>query len=329
MSEKRVNWLDIAKGLAIIFIVLGHIYTNKIAYTILYSFHLQIFMFVSGYLYKKRNIGEFAKRKFKTVIIPYLFFGILEILYFYIVEARFRDYIPIKESILGLVTGNYDWLGFNVHLWYLPFFFAVCNMYNILENLFGGGKTPRMIFLVLAILGIFIKLPNLPFSINRWELMAYFALGEFVRSKIDLNELFMKKSKNKIICCSLISMLLVVVMNIFNFNKYGLEYIVGTLGILFVMTLSYLMDSKDKILGKIGKCTLIILCIHGPIYRILIKVFSIIVKSSTDAVRQNIICALVITFVDIAICYYVYKFLCKYIPWSVGKGKLRGEKNKM
>ena len=31
---------------------------------------------------------------------------------------------------------------------------------------------------------------------------------------------------------------------------------------------------------------------------------------------------------DIAICYYVYKFLCKYIPWSVGKGKLRGKKNK-
>lgn len=125
----------IAKGLATIFIVLGHIYTNKIAHTILYSFYLQVFMFVSGYLYKERNIGEFAKKKFKTVIIPYLFFGILEILYFYIVEARFRDYIPIKESILGLVTGNYDWLGFNVHLWYLPFFFVVCNMYNILENL--------------------------------------------------------------------------------------------------------------------------------------------------------------------------------------------------
>lgn len=106
--------------------------------------------------------------------------------------------------------------------------------------------------------------------------MAYFALGEFVRSKIDLNELFMKKSKNKIKCCSLISMLLVVVMNIFNLNK---------------------------------------------------KVFSIIVKSSTDVVRQNIIYALIITFVDIAICYYVYKFLCKYIPWSVGIGKLRGDKN--
>ena len=59
-----------------------------------------------------------------------------------------------------------------------------------------------------------------------WELMAYFALGEFVRNKIDLNELFMKKSKNVHVfiamlhkCCSLISMLLVVVMNIFNLNK--------------------------------------------------------------------------------------------------------------
>lgn len=185
-----------------------------------------------------------------------------------------------------------------------------------------------MIFSVLAILGIFIKIPNLPFSINRWELIAYFALGEFVRSKINLNELFMKKSKNKIMCYSLISMLLVIVMNIFNFNKYGFEYIVGILGILFVMTLSYFLDNKDKILEKIGKCTLIILCIHGPIYRILIKVFSIIVKNSTDVIRQNIIYALIITFVDIAICYYVYKFLCKYIPWSVGKNSNKNLKVK-
>lgn len=99
---------------------------------------------------------------------------------------------------------------------------------------------------------------------------------EFVRNKIDLNELFMKKSKNKIICCSLISMLLVVVMNIFNLNKKSI----------------------------FNNC-----------------------KDSTDVVRQNIIYALIITFVDIAICYYVYKFLCKYIPWSVGKGKLRCDKN--
>ena len=70
MSESLINWLDITKGITIMFIVFGHIFINKIAYTVLYSFRLQIFMLVSGYLYKKRNIGDFAKRKLKTVIIP-------------------------------------------------------------------------------------------------------------------------------------------------------------------------------------------------------------------------------------------------------------------
>lgn len=192
-----------------------------------------------------------------------------------------------------------------------------------------GDKTPRIIFLLLAILGIFIKLPNLPFSINRWELMVYFALGEFTRSRVDIDKLLKEKSKNKIVICSLILLILLIVMNMLNFNKFGLEYIVGILGITFVITVSYLLNNKDKILGKIGKCTLIILCIHGPIYRILIKICSIVVKRSTDIVRQNILYALIITFVDIAICYCIYKFLDKYLPWSVGKGKnnLKGKKN--
>lgn len=324
--KKRIDWLDIAKGITIFCIVLGHIVENKIIYTILYSFHLPIFMFISGYLYKKRKIGEFAKRKFKSVMVPYLFFGILEILYFYMFEVNYREYTPIKESFLGLITGNYDWLDFNTHLWYLPFFFMVSNIYNILENIFDNDRIPRIIFLIIAVLGIFIKIPNLPFSINRFELMAYFALGDFISSKVDLDKAFSKCERKKLKMCSLISFIVVITMNICKANKFGLEYIIGTLGINGILMVSYLLNNKSKVMTDVGKDTLVILCIHGPIYRVIIKVISILFKISTDIIRKSVLLSSGIAILDIAICLIIYKLLEKTIPWSIGKNKIRNKR---
>lgn len=51
---KRENTLDIAKGIVIILMVIGHCYStqNEILYMI-YAFHMPFFFIVSGLLYGK------------------------------------------------------------------------------------------------------------------------------------------------------------------------------------------------------------------------------------------------------------------------------------
>lgn len=76
MKENRYEWIDVTKGFAIILVVMGHVmvtylnnglYTNSYLYSfgfpLIYSFHMPLFMMVSGLLLgnqlvsRKRNGG--------------------------------------------------------------------------------------------------------------------------------------------------------------------------------------------------------------------------------------------------------------------------------
>ena len=84
--KKRIEWIDVFKGFAIIMVVYGHILFNNKIVNLLYTIHLPMFMFISGYLFKKENINVNVKRKVKKIIIPYLFFSIIELIYFMLIE---------------------------------------------------------------------------------------------------------------------------------------------------------------------------------------------------------------------------------------------------
>ena len=51
---KRIEWIDIAKGIGIILVVIGHISQIEVLNDIIYSFHMPLFFIISGYLYKRK-----------------------------------------------------------------------------------------------------------------------------------------------------------------------------------------------------------------------------------------------------------------------------------
>ena len=84
-NTKRLDYLDYAKGFGIILVVLGHIYdiSNPIKIW-LYSFHMPLFFIISGLLIRYTNINErdmngIIVSKFKSLIIPYIFFELVAI----------------------------------------------------------------------------------------------------------------------------------------------------------------------------------------------------------------------------------------------------------
>ena len=83
MDRKR--GLDIAKGIAIIFVIMGHSYSALNENLVLYyieSFHMPFFFIVSGILYKdgtKKSetfLSDFGN-KVKKFLIPYFVFEFL------------------------------------------------------------------------------------------------------------------------------------------------------------------------------------------------------------------------------------------------------------
>lgn len=81
----RIDYLDIAKGIGIILVYIGHCHIGERTQTLsnviywIYSFHMPFFFFVSGMLFspKKKEFRNFIWNKSVSLLIPYSFFSIL------------------------------------------------------------------------------------------------------------------------------------------------------------------------------------------------------------------------------------------------------------
>ena len=69
--KDRLQYIDIAKGIAIICVILGHLGKSDIN-RVVFTFHMPIFFFITGYFTSdKRSIGAFIKVKARTLLVPY------------------------------------------------------------------------------------------------------------------------------------------------------------------------------------------------------------------------------------------------------------------
>ena len=78
--KNRIEWIDYSKGILIILVIAGHaipefdLHLDYLAHFI-YSFHMPAFFILSGYLFRYKkdiNTVEFAKKKAKQLLIPYI-----------------------------------------------------------------------------------------------------------------------------------------------------------------------------------------------------------------------------------------------------------------
>lgn len=71
-EKSRVQFFDIARGIAMICIILGHLNNSQIN-RVVFTFHVPIFFFITGYFMNtKRRIGDFVKNRFWALIVPYM-----------------------------------------------------------------------------------------------------------------------------------------------------------------------------------------------------------------------------------------------------------------
>ena len=68
--NKRVYWIDWLKVFTMILVVYAHI-CNSLLVTIIFSFHMPLFLFISGFLHKQRSFKDELRVTFKSLIIPY------------------------------------------------------------------------------------------------------------------------------------------------------------------------------------------------------------------------------------------------------------------
>lgn len=143
LMNRRIDWIDATKGLAILLVVIGHTFREAmletswicyLMYNIIYSFHMPLFFSLSGYLLNRtrtRNAIKikdfsFMLQKINTLIKPFINYSILVYVLFYtanlipflgqILHNLNLDLIAPVEYFKASFNGNNPYA---FHLWYI------------------------------------------------------------------------------------------------------------------------------------------------------------------------------------------------------------------
>lgn len=323
---KRIEWIDIAKGIGIILVVIGHISQIKVLNEIIYSFHMPLFFMISGFLHKNKN--DFIKHKVRTIIFPYIFFSIITFIYWFFIESKFRNQqVSLKYLInIFIACGGEKNYPYNAPMWFLPCLFMTEILFNILQKL--EKKYTNIIIVILGICGYFypkIFSIRMPFCLDVMMVaICFYYIGFMIRPIMSkINDMNIEKSF-KISIGAIILMVLTVFLAVFEnganmnelkYNNMILFYLTAILGSVSIMILS--MNLRSEVIKDIGKNSLIIMCIHEPVKRVIIVLCSKLLKTGNETIRMTFWGIMIVTmitfFTMIPIVYMVKKFFSKSI----------------
>lgn len=78
-NKKHIPWLDVAKGLGITLVVIGHCLFPK--HLLIDSFHMPLFFILAGMTFSTKAVfGDFIKKKIVRIVLPFAFWVSLSFL---------------------------------------------------------------------------------------------------------------------------------------------------------------------------------------------------------------------------------------------------------
>jgi len=166
----RLHWIDALKGIGIMLVVFAHHSLPIAIDTYIFSFHMPLFFFISGFLFDFGKYAEsaidFVKGRFRSLIVPYFAFAVLTCLFYFLLDELYTPGVPnIKffEHIVllekGILHGIYHILyaigpmiSYNSPLWFLSCLFVTELMfYGLVKKYY---REPGKLVFWIAVSGI-------------------------------------------------------------------------------------------------------------------------------------------------------------------------------
>ena len=268
IGEKRTPFYDVAKGICIISVVLGHL---GIATRFVYFYHLSIFFFISGLFLnvKKHSFKDFFLKKIKSLYIPYVIFSLLFAIFF-----DFSNMTNIKYVLrIFLFDSKAPFTG---TFWFIP-----CLFINSMLAFLTGKVTLNfdMSFRKRIYYGLFCFYVILTFIFCKLNFQFYYNLHlipwiqiiyilAFLYNSYQL-KLFQNRFMSLIIgLCAFILLLLATLFTNFRIdivnNQFSNSFfwlVIIFIGICFVFAISFLLQNI-KVFSFIGKHSFYIMCFH-------------------------------------------------------------------
>lgn len=172
MLNKRDFIFDNLRAYAIILVVIGHVlqfnlknYESLYLYKVIYSFHMPLFIFISGYfavysINKYDSFFKFGIKKIRELLVPYLIFGVPYLMFF---ETNY-SLSTITTTLFTRPEECY---------WFLFSLFLIQLFFYINYKLFSKNKIIGFVFILFL---LSIPLKKFTFSITKY-LYLFYLLG--------------------------------------------------------------------------------------------------------------------------------------------------------
>lgn len=341
--KKRIGYIDMAKGLAIILVIIGHIsFTPELAKVLLYLFHIPLFFFLSGFTFsiaKYPSIRSFLLSKIKTIVIPFFILNIFvyAVQMFVMYPDQVTSFNPIlflKRIVLSDRLHDY------FQLWFLNvLFLAEVLSYFVVKNRKGLGYWISIFSLLIV--GVYAGQKVYQWNwalVWNWDLVpaatVFLLLGFLCKENLPKIEMVLKAWYLPIagILCVAIGLLnyklsgnLRVDLYYEHIGNHFLFYISAICGI-WATLIFFKVIPEWGWLKSIGQKTLIYYGVHSPIVLVLVEKLVTSISTKYNGVFVNgYITSTVTTILTIIGCELIVQiFRGTNFPFGL---KMIGEKN--
>lgn len=340
-GEGRIYWIEALKCSGIAFVILGH--TSGLGGSFrsyIYSFHMPLFFFISGFLLKEssleKSFAQTVKKYFYALIVPYFVFGLLTYIPWLILQRHFGYraelhvdwYRPLVGLIYGIGAGT--WLAQDTPLW-----FFVC---LFVTHLLFYGIAMRKRFSLIAVLLIlsavigFISLKFLPFRLP-WSIeismiaVSFYGFGFLIQGqKYFLERPSKVFSVGLLLVLTTIQLVSIVNNNVMvdmNNGRFGNPFYFFTgafSGILVWMLVAQYLP-RIKLASIISRESVVLFPLHAFIFTLITGFCVFLLKLPYDFKNDSLTASFVYTIVTIAVLLPVAQIIRTRAPGIIGAQK--------
>ena len=327
--KERIQYIDLAKGICILLVVLDHISKEGYFSAGDYPLHevfgqmrMPLYFILSGFFFKDYagGIREFLLRKVNRILIPYLFFIFLFRTVPWLIQS-----LTSYSYICAETEATWGPLWFLRCLFFMNVIFAIAfyTIRRITPNTLIQDILLGCCMLVIGIAGYHVGNLHLNFG-TTMTCMPLLWSGYFLNRK--LNILQRQIPWWWVIGLSVVLFValhyLYVGENYFYSNTYSsplpLLYFAGFFGSLAVLMLSSIIKWLP-IISYIGRYSLIVLCTHMAVMMGVIAALHHLPGGWDDV---SIVPSLIFLALAIAFSMFCCWFLSKYLPWFTAQKDL-------
>lgn len=269
----RLDYIDVFRSLGILAMIMGHIGFGERFDYFIHAFHIPMFFFISGFFYRKKccSISKYIQRKAKSLLIPYISFGIVHYL-----AALILDGFSITP-LIHLFTINTDGLPIAGALWFLTALFFTDIIYFLIDR-----WNTKWLIIPLVFIGSFAD-QVLPYQLP-WALSASFVglglywFGEMSKKYEDKLKKLLNMNWWQILFVGAGTSGLIFVngyinMRVGTYAFIPLFWINALLSIYLGISISKLICKTEKIalLTSIGRNSIVYVCLNQVVIRVLLK----------------------------------------------------------